>query len=168
MLEFIVKYWVQFAFGIVAMGLTGLCKYFYGLYKKEKSHQKTKEQQDFFDSIKTTISEEHKNTIQVIEAEKGVSIVGDKILQEQIDVMKTDVATLKDGILSIQGRDFKQDCRFLLRPEHEITLDEYEQIQCDHEVYNSLGGNHKGDELFELVTTKFESGLTNKKNKGNE
>ena len=37
MLDFIAKYWLEFLFGIIALGLTGLTKYFYNLYKKEKS-----------------------------------------------------------------------------------------------------------------------------------
>ena len=36
MLDFIAKYWLEFLFGIIALGLTGLTKYFYNLYKKEK------------------------------------------------------------------------------------------------------------------------------------
>ncbi len=76
--------------------------------------------------------------------------------------LKEKIDTLQDGILSIQGRDFKADCRSLLQPDHEITLDEYEQIIEEHEVYNNLGGNHKGDELFDLVTHKFDAGLIHK------
>ena len=76
--------------------------------------------------------------------------------------MKEKIDILQDAILSIQGREFKAHCRALLQPDHEITLDEYEQIISDHAAYNNLGGNHKGDELFDLVTHKFDAGLTHK------
>ena len=54
----------------------------------------------------------------------------------------------------MQGKNFKSDCRRLLDENHEITLDEWEEIDADHEAYNGLGGNHRGDELFELVKKK--------------
>ena len=66
---------------------------------------------------------------------------------------------MRSGLLSIQGRDFKRHCRELLDDEHEITLDEWEQIDADHEAYNGLGGNHKGDQLYELVKKKVENNL---------
>ena len=43
---------------------------------------------------------------------------------------------------------------------HTISLDEWEEIDADHEAYNRLGGNHKGDELFRLVKEKALKTLT--------
>ena len=67
-----------------------------------------------------------------------------------------EIKTLKAGLLSIQGRAFKNNCKRLLDPDHEISLEEYEEITKDHDAYNSLGGNHNGDELFILVRKKVE------------
>ena len=43
----------------------------------------------------------------------------------------------------------------------EISMDrlieEFERIQADHDVYNSLGGNHDGDSLFGLVEHKYKN-----------
>lgn len=64
---------------------------------------------------------------------------------------------LNKGLLSIQGDKFRKQCRFLLRNDHNITVDEYEQCIADHDAYNSLGGNHSGDLLFDSVVEKFES-----------
>lgn len=64
---------------------------------------------------------------------------------------------LNKGLLSIQGDKFKKQCRFLLRHDHIITLEEYEQCIADHDAYNGLGGNHSGDLLFDSVVEKFES-----------
>ena len=66
-------------------------------------------------------------------------------------------------MLSLQGRTFKNNCRRLLDLDHEITLEEYEEISKDHEAYNSLGGNHNGDELFLLVRKKVEDSWTKDK-----
>ena len=162
LLDFIVKYWMQFGFGLIVAGLTALSKYFYNLYKKEKLHQKTEEQKNFYQEIKDAIGAERAYTQDALSVDREKSIACDKVLEEKVSNLKEKIDTLQDGILSIQGRDFKADCRILLQPDHEITLDEYEQIIEEHEVYNNLGGNHKGDELFDLVAHKFDAGLTHK------
>ena len=162
LLDFIVKYWMQFGFGLIIAGLTALSKYFYNLYKKEKLHQKTEEQKNFYQEIKNAITAERTITQNCLDVNRQKSIECDQVLDQKVSNLKEKIDTLQDGILSIQGRDFKSDCRALLQPDHEITLDEYEQIIADHEVYNNLGGNHKGDELFDLVTHKFDARLTHK------
>ena len=73
---------------------------------------------------------------------------------------------LSKGLLSIQGDKFKRQCRRLLREDHAILLEEYEQCIADHDAYNGLGGNHGGDLLFDSVVEKFEASVQNKK-KGN-
>lgn len=143
--EFVVKYWVQFLFGLVTTGLGLLCKKFYSLYNKEKNHQKTEEQKAFYKGLEDLIKESTE------ESRKG-----DEKLQEQINVMK-------GGILSIQGKNFKQECRELLRKERDITLAEFEALQEEHNVYKSLGGNHDGDILFDMVCKKATNLLTDDK-----
>ena len=162
LLDFIVKYWMQFGFSLIIAGLTALNKYFYNLYKKEKLHQKTEEQKNFYQELKNAITAERAVTQDCLDVNRQKSIECDQILDQKVSNLKEKIDTLQDGILSIQGRDFKSDCRSLLHPDHEITLDEYEQIIEDHEVYNNLGGNHKGDELFDLVAHKFDAGLIHK------
>jgi len=67
---------------------------------------------------------------------------------------------LKAGLLSMQGKEFKAECRKLLDENHQITLDEWEELDADHEAYNGLGGNHRGDQLFEMVKKKAENIFT--------
>lgn len=81
----------------------------------------------------------------------------DSRLHTEINELKDEFKIMKGGILSIQGRDFKADCRALLQPDHRITLNEYEAIIEEHEVYKSLGGNHEGDALFSMVQVKYQS-----------
>lgn len=141
-LEVIIKYWLEFFLGLVATGLGIACKKIYSMYKNEKSHQKTKEQKEFYsglqDLIKTGTEESKKDKAE---------------LQEQINIVK-------DGVLSIQKKNFKQDCRELLREGHEITLDEFEALQDEHNTYKSLGGNHDGDTLYDMVAKKATNDLT--------
>ncbi|MCM1324365.1 MAG: hypothetical protein NC218_09395 [Acetobacter sp.] len=110
MLEFIGKYWLEFLLGAIATGLSVACKKIYNLYKSEKNHQKTEEQKAFYKGLET-----------LIEKSTEESRKGDEKLQQQINVMQ-------GGILSLQGRTFKQECREFLRPDREFTLEEFEAL----------------------------------------
>ena len=136
MLAFIEQYWLNFLLGIISGGLILFAKKIWALFKESNTRKRHAEQE--------TLQKEMRGTIKENEAE---SKKGDEILQDQIDIMKS-------GILSIQRKIFKQECRELLKEDHEITLEEFEGIQEDHRIYNSLGGNHDGDALFEMVRQK--------------
>lgn len=84
----------------------------------------------------------------------------DDKLQLQINELISTNKTIQRGLLSVQGSQFKNDCRKLLEPGYVITIDEFEQLDKDHMAYNGLGGNHTGDQLFALVKTKYESQIT--------
>jgi hypothetical protein len=47
----------------------------------------------------------------------------------------------------------------LLEEGHEITIEEFKDLDKDHDVYNALGGNHNGDHLYDLVKKKVENKL---------
>lgn len=131
-LDFMIKYWAQFAFGLIGTGLGIFCKTMW------KNYQRTIDEKH--EAIKEEIREE------IIEMKNG-SDNGDKQLHEELDILKA-------GILSLQGREFKKRCRELLAEDHYLTLDEYNEIVKEHHVYNGLGGNHNGDILFGLVEQK--------------
>lgn len=92
-----------------------------------------------------------------------------RTLKEQTETLKaTDEAIhqeidgLRGGMLSIQGRNFKNDCHKLLKADHVIDLKEYEQLLADHIAYNKLGGNHEGDALFSMVEAKYKNTIGTK------
>ena len=142
MIEFIIKYWVQALLGLIIGILSFICKKFYSLYQSEKQHLVVKEQTRLKNDLVETAAKVNEDSRQ-----------GDLELQQQINILKT-------GILSIQGRHFKQDCRELLQEGREITLEEFEAIEEDHNTYKSLGGNHDGDILFSMVLKKATNNLT--------
>ena len=134
MLEFILNYWIEVLFGaVIAIGG-------YMVKRTLKSYRQDRldEKNAFLESIKKEISAEFERS-----NSKETELAGE-------------IKTLKAGLLSIQGRAFKNNCKRLLDPDHEISLEEYEEITKDHDAYNSLGGNHNGDELFILVRKKVE------------
>jgi hypothetical protein len=196
MVEFIIKYWVEFAFGLVTLGLGAIAKHYYSLAKESKktkeeafmtkihediessfkkatatsleqvvdaNRQTTQESLNRFNLISTKLAEHEKeakaeynkmfSTLhKEIENVQSCSDKNEKALTDSITV-------LTEGVLNIQGRDFKKACRELLDPNHNITEEEYEEISHDHDVYNKLGGNHNGDTLFEAVKAKYQNHL---------
>jgi chaperonin cofactor prefoldin len=60
----------------------------------------------------------------------------------------------------MQGKIFKNQCRDYLNETHKVTLAEYESLEEDHAVYNSLDGNHEGDALFNMVEEKIKRDLS--------
>ena len=95
----------------------------------------------------------YSNLISVVKEQEEKSMEEDRKIHKEIDV-------IKNGMLSLEGRSFKQDCRKLLREDHRITLSEYEAITLEHKIYNDLGGNHEGDGLFSMVVAKYQNNLT--------
>lgn len=147
MLQFIIQYWVEFLFGLIISGLSVWARYHWKQFKKAKAQT----EKNFLDKVKTEIDSTYEQTKK-----------DDIILKEEINSITQQVELLQKGILSLQGKEFKQECAKLLKVDHKITLEEYEQLMEDHEAYNGLGGNHKGDQLFTLVTEKFEKNLNKK------
>jgi hypothetical protein len=134
MLEFVLKYWIEFLFG----GVIAIGSYMIKRTLKSFRQERADEKEAFLEGIKGEIRAEFER-----------SNKKETELAEEIKVLKA-------GLLSIQGRTFKSNCRRLLDPDHDISLEEYEEITKDHEAYNSLGGNHNGDQLYQLVRKKVE------------
>lgn len=152
LLAFAAKYWLEFVFTLLAGGITFIFKRYMSLLKKEREE----EREELKQNIKTNISEELQTMVEKSDETH-------KALQEEINLVTRELQGFRKGLLSVQGRQFKASCIKLLDPAHVITLEEYEQIVEDHEAYNSLGGNHSGDNLFELVMEKAKNTLTHDK-----
>ena len=136
LLDFIIKYWVEFAFGLIVTG----GGYFVRRYLKMREDEQNRERTKFYDNFKKDIFIKYDEI-------KKESENGDLELQKQLDL-------LRKGILSLQKKEFFKECQALLEEDHELTLDEYQQCIEDHDAYNGLKGNHRGDSLFALVEEK--------------
>lgn len=136
LLDFVIKYWVEFAFGLIVTG----GGYFVRRYLKMRENEQNEERAKFYDNLKKDIFIKYDEI-------KKESENGDLELQKQLDL-------LRKGILSLQKKEFFKECQALLEEDHELTLDEYQQCIEDHDAYNGLKGNHRGDSLFALVEEK--------------
>lgn len=111
---------------------------------------------DKFDEQKSGMKEQmaecYSNLIEVVQESDAKSREEDEKIHHEIDI-------IKDGMLSVEGRAFRSECRRLLEKDHVITFNEYEAILGEHVTYNNLGGNHEGDGLFSMVQAKYQNQL---------
>lgn len=149
MLEWIAKYWLEVLFGLVVTGMGLGMRKIWKMYKDTQIIRHKEEREE----ISHEIDEK-------IEIQNGRMIEADEKITNEMHNIEDGMEKITKGMLSVQGQTFRAACCRLLESDHSITIDEYEQIVRDHETYNSLGGNHIGDNLFKLVETKFSNQTT--------
>lgn len=137
MLVFITQYWIEVLFGLIV----GVFTYFFRRYIKLEKEARTQERADFKKMLLEEIEKKNQEW------------------QKEDKEIRKDIELLKKGVLSFQGRIFKDHCREFLKSK-EVNLDEFEDLEAEHNVYNGLGGNHEGDVLFGLAKKKVEEELT--------
>lgn len=177
----VLKYWVELILGLIVTGGGFVIKRYLRLEKKERQ----REQKEYFDKMLEKIQTENQHVLkslekehdkmnqksedkyneintkvdEALEAGREESKSDDAVLEEEISALEKNITALTAGVLSMQGKEFRNNCRKLLAEDHVITLDEWEELDKDHIAYNGLGGNHKGDHLFSLVKKKVEAGF---------
>lgn len=131
MLEWLAKYWLEVVFGLILALLAWGGKKLIYFYIQE---------------MKRMLQETESKILAKIQAK-------DEEQDQKMD-------ELRAGLLSVQGRGFKENCHKLLSIDHKIDVEELENITKDHDAYKGLGGNHEGDMLFNLVIEKAKKDIT--------
>lgn len=183
-LLFIQKWWLEFVLGGIGVGLGILARHWWKLAKtgKEAAEQEKKNafkkeltaevkglveevRKDIYESMDKKICDEStqvREEIAEYETNDGERLTSlekrSEILEDTLTAVVNNLDLIKSGLLAVQGHEFRNKCRKLLAQDT-ITPDEYEQLESDHVAYNGLGGNHKGDSLFDQVKTKYYSSL---------
>ena len=149
--EFILKYWVEVVFGLIVSGLSFACRRYWKLWREEQQHQKTEEQKAFYNDILEKIDERFEET------NNRITALDNKVEKVRKDVQSSEAQQkiLKEGLLSVQGNNFKRQCKALLEPTHKISETEWLQHQIDFEAYERLGGNDDGHDLHNAVAHKY-------------
>ena len=150
LINFIIEYWIEWLFGIVALGVGLWLKRWYKLEKDKMIQIQKEKAEELRAEVKDEIITKVKTMIHELEDTN-------KKQSADIEALYCAQENLTTGILSLQGKQYKEFCRFLLTPGHEITIDEYEQEELDYNAYKGLGGNGKGDTLHQSVVTKYEA-----------
>lgn len=146
--EFILKYWVEVVFGLIVSGLSFACRRYWKLWRAEQQYQKTEEQKAFYNGILEKIDERFEET------NNRITALDNKV-EKNVQTSEAQQEILKEGLLSIQGNNFKRQCKALLEPTHKITETEWLQHQIDFEAYERLGGNDDGHDLHNAVAHKY-------------
>lgn len=136
--DFIIKYWVTTIFGLIAAGFGILAKHYHKLLKKEKEDIKQEE----YNNIKQEIKQYVDTTFQ----------------DTQLSHNK-----LYKAVLDVQAKQFQRDCYAYLKMSRDITLEEFDSLYRNYEIYKSLGGNGIGTMLFEKVEEKYSTQLLSEK-----
>ena len=168
MWDWIITYWVQVLFGLVAAGFGFLAKKFWNLYQGEKEREKANDMNKCYEKVQTEITEIKKEVDKIVVEKESLfdqeitkvhqeSLKYDKQIEQELQSLSNYIETLKDGVLSIQASHFRLQCKNYLKDDRFISIDEFEQLTYDHNIYNKLGGNHLGDSLFEAVEAKFKA-----------
>lgn len=162
MLDFIIKYWLEVAFGLVCGAIAWLAKKYIAMSKIEKENHET--------AIITTIQEKMDDQYDKTQEQMNTCYnrLNNKITEfieesrEADKQMTNNINTIKGDVLTIEGAYFRSECRRLLEKDHVITQEEFNTITLEHGAYNSLGGNHEGDMLFEMIKEKHQKQLLEK------
>lgn len=173
---FIQKWWLEFLLGGIGVALTAVARHYFKMAKDAKINEENSKKQAFKeelnaevkslikevrDQVHAEIEQESKQVREEMaeyETNDGERITSlekrANILEDTLNAVVSSLDAIKEGLLAVQGHEFRNKCRKLLSQDN-ISLDEYEQLESDHLAYNGLGGNHKGDSLFDQVKTKY-------------
>ena len=175
-LPFIQKWWLEFVLGGIGVGLTAIARHYFKLAKESKKQEDEIKKAAF----KEELTSEVKNLIKDVREQVQLEITEEsrqvreeiaeyetndgerlsklekrsEILEDTLSAVAANLDVIKVGLLAVQGHEFRNKCRKLLTQDY-IKPEDYEQLESDHQAYNGLGGNHKGDSLFDQVKTKY-------------
>ena len=145
-LEWLGKYWLEWLCGLAATGALFFAKHYIKIQKQVNEAKWKDKEKNMRGEIITTLE----NKIQNVEDKSAAE---DVILHNELDKIHSEVDTIESGILSVQGKQFREMCEDLLKQDY-ITIEEYEEFEEEYVVYKSLGGNHRGDSLHARVVAK--------------
>ena len=135
MLDFVIKYWVEFALGLVAAGLGAFCKH---LMKERKQYQELMKQEEL------KKQDEH--------IEEKISPIVDDIEQIRTYLRNLETADAKKFDIIISSYRFRlcQLCKLYMEKQY-MTSAEYEQLNEFYKMYTELGGNGQAKEWYDKV-----------------
>lgn len=173
LLTFILKYWLEFVLGGIAVFITAKYKQLKKRYDVGKQQEEAEalepfkvQIQEFKDQVLTTISQkeqefemEEKHLDEEMKDLHQELVASQKeiyhILEKSREVSQGYRDLYQEGLLYNMRKDYFKDCKTLLDPEHVITFEEFSLIATDHNLYNRLGGNHQGDIYFQAIEDKY-------------
>lgn len=157
-LEWLGKYWLEWLCGLIATGALFFAKHYIKIQRQVNEEKWKNKEKNMCGKIITTLEDR-------IQGVEDKSAAEDVIIHNELDEIHSEVDTIESGILSVQGKQFREKCEDLLKQDY-ITVEEYEEFEEEYAVYKGLGGNHRGDSLHARVVAKVDK--QNNKPENNE
>lgn len=148
-IDFIIRYWIQILFGLIITIVGAGFKYISRLVKRDWNDRMQEQLDTLYDKIDNNLEERD------IQLRKE-----DDRINQRLDKVDNSLNILKDGLLTLHRRRFIDDCRKLIEQKEEITMEDYRRLEREHRTYNSLGGNHEGDQLYAIFLQKYQAQQT--------
>lgn len=175
-LQWIAQYWVSWVCALIAGGVIFFAKRYISMEKKAAEEKwKDKEMNmcgkiitnfdEKIEEIKTVSNDKESRLYESVQTVQNNLEKSDKIIFDDLSNIHGEVDIIESGILSIQGKQFREMCEDLLKQDY-ITVEEYEEFEEEYAVYKGLGGNHRGDSLHARVVAKVDK--QNNKPENNE
>ena len=157
-LEWLGKYWLEWLCGLIATGALFFAKHYIKIQRQVNEEKWKDKEKNMCGKIITTLEDR-------IQGVEDKSATEDVIIHNELDEIHSEVDAIESGILSVQGKQFREMCEDLLKQDY-ITVEEYEEFEEEYAVYKGLGGNHRGDSLHARVVAKVDK--QNNKPENNE
>ena len=165
-LQWIAQYWVSWVCALIAGGVIFFAKRYISMEKKAAEEKwKDKEMNmcgkiitnfdEKIEEIKTVSNDKESRLYESVQTVQNNLEKSDKIIFDDLSNIHGEVDIIESGILSIQGKQFREMCEDLLKQDY-ITVEEYEEFEEEYAVYKGLGGNHRGDSLHARVVAKVD------------
>lgn len=172
-LQWIAQYWVSWLCALLAGGVVFFAKRYISMEKKA-AEEKWKDKEvnmcnkiisnfdEKISEIKTVSNDKESRLYESVQTVQNNLEKSDKIIFDDLSNIHGEVDIIESGILSIQGKQFREMCEELLEQDY-ITVEEYEEFEEEYAVYKGLGGNHRGDSLHARVVAKVDKQDNKKK-----
>ena len=172
-LQWIAQYWVSWLCALIAGGVIFFAKRYISMEKKNAEEKwKDKEMNmcgkiitnfdEKISEVKTLSNDKESRLYESVQTVQNNLDKSDKIIFDDLSSIHSEMGIIESGILSIQGKQFREMCEELLEKDY-ITVEEYQEFEDEYAVYKSLGGNHRGDALHARVVAKCDKQDNKKK-----
>lgn len=161
MAEFIIKYWLETAFGAVCFIFLFFGKRIMGKIKKIQEAESKEFEENLISKITEQINkkvikeeEDFKNHLDKIMNEiqeiKDIMFFQDEEIQEHLKQTNLSLKAVKEATLASYKKEFYSFCENILAKGY-ITLEEHKELINLYKIYKKLGGNGNGETLFQKI-----------------
>lgn len=159
MREFIIKYWVEFLFGIIVALLSAAFAYYKKQYKKLREVKEEEERQKLIELVKQQIkSDDHKKMIESAVNERILEVLEttneeNKAVKSQLKEIQHSLDIMRDSYTLFFYNQITQNAIGLLQKDF-IYVDELQNFQKMYDAYEQVEDDGHLQELYEKVLNK--------------